>query len=444
MTTNSNSDTGFQIEEVHVVRIPFKRAQRRHKMVRVGVTVFDKGGMKDDGEAVWEAITGMDELDNAVVPTPMADAMKVTCPVDFIPVVRAHSGIAAAYAFEAAAMFWRDANAGEDEYECRQAAKKAWGAFGERVKQAKQVKEGFGWDWSPCWEMVRDINDMSECDVREIEAIAQLAGRMWKAVASDVARERTDDPHEVVDVKVGGDVERVLASEIAQLFVPEMEDMAAIKILEDRAAEYRMQGVNSVTRGPLVLVLDESGSMHDDGHGYGYKGRNTWAKACALALLRLAHQGNRMVRVVHFSTGTAVTECAPGDTKAVLRMLRHFFGGGTDIGTALEVALDQVGELEKNGYVGADIVLVTDGEDGSYAHQEKVLNECVANGVRLWTVGIEMEIDKAAPIRKYAEKVLRVGGTQEADLVGQLRDAATNLVSQDDIEKSKARNAAMN
>jgi hypothetical protein len=68
-------------------------------------------------------------------------------------------------------------------------------------------------------------------------------------------------------------------------------------------------------------------------------------------------------------------------------------GGGTDIDVAMAIALKQVGDLEKDGKEGADIVFITDGLDTySKAHFDKM----VSMGVQLWTVAIDVDIKAVA------------------------------------------------
>ena len=206
-----------------------------------------------------------------------------------------------------------------------------------------------------------------------------------------------------------------------------------------------MAGHSTASRGPLVICRDTSGSMHDV-HGdrpatNGHPGRNTIATGCMVALTRVAHAGERMVRVVHFGTATTVSELKPGDCKAVLDATREWLGGGTKIGKALQVAVQQVGELEKLGYFGADIVLLTDGEDPQHAEMDAALNECAQRGIRLWTVAIECSIPDTSPIRWRAEKLIRVGATLEADVLAVLREAAENTVSpEEQAARAKAAN----
>jgi uncharacterized protein with von Willebrand factor type A (vWA) domain len=400
----------------------------RHTTVEQASREFKNKQVKDEGRMVWVGVTTTEEVE----PDTYEDAARMSMPADCIPIVRTTSGVQAAFIFERLAAQYQPKG---DFFLQAQAA---WKEFEERRKLANEVEKGYGCDKSASWELARDITQVG--DASRVEEIARMAGAMKKAL--DGARKvPTDDPHEVVGVQQGGEVERLIASEIAEFCDPDLSDAAAIRILEKHANQYKMKGKGTGSRGPLVIAIDESGSMGDDGHG----DRNSWAKACAVALTRVAHEGNRMVKVVHYATSTVTSELAPGNHKAVLDMTRHFLNGGTDIARALAVSAKEVGNLAKAGFVGADIVLITDGEDPQHPAMEKTLALANSMGIRLWTVAIECNIDPKSPIVRRAMEVIRVGGTMRADMVALLRGAAENVVTQEEQQAAEvARNQAMN
>jgi hypothetical protein len=407
----------------------FELALHRHSSLHQAVQAFRTKGVTAV-EPIWRAL--VDAADDPAADS-YAEALRLTMPGDWIPVVRAESGVAAVFLMEAAAQAY------EPKRDFFIAARAAWKAFEERAAKAQNIENGYGCDKSASWESARQVAGARDASM--VDDIAKMAGRMYK-VLHGVRTIDTDDPQQVKDVTLGGDVERLVASEIAQLATPGLDDAAAIRILEKRALQYKMKGRTAANRGPLVIMVDESNSMGDDGVG----DRNSWAKACMVALIRVAHEGNRMVKVVHFGTSTVVTVCAPGDAQAVLDASRHFLDSGTDIARALLVGAKEVGNLALEGHIGADMVLITDGEDRADAAQEKVLALVQAQGVRLWTVVIECALREESPLNKRASAVVRVGRTDRADLVEALRGAADNTVtpSEQQAAEARAKIAAMN
>jgi uncharacterized protein with von Willebrand factor type A (vWA) domain len=129
----------------------------------------------------------------------------------------------------------------------------------------------------------------------------------------------------------------------------------------------------------------------------------------------MATEEKRPVSVVHYSTSTVIQPLPPGDTGALLTMIRHFLGKGTAIGLALGVSVQQVRDLAQKGQKGADIILVTDGVDGDVGAQETAILAAHGIGARLWTVAIECDIPVASPLRAKAAHYIRLGRSELND-----------------------------
>lgn len=107
-------------------------------------------------------------------------------------------------------------------------------------------------------------------------------------------------------------------------------------------------------RGPIVLCLDTSGSMRG--------APEQIAKAVAIAALRVARAERRALRLVAFGgPGEVVSRELQGDLAAVLDLMGQAFDGGTDLQTPIEEA---VATVAREGWQGADLLIVSDGEFG--------------------------------------------------------------------------------
>jgi Mg-chelatase subunit ChlD len=351
---------------------------------------------------LWNAIMG---LGAAPIPGSFAEAVHDTVPLEHAALL-AVDDVAVAYAFD---LVWDRARLAPTEaspFELRTIARTAWAAFDEQAKRTEHLADGFGWDVRAAWAHTREV-ELSQGDMSEIERIARLAGRMYVALVGARARKVHGIPSEVYAVEAGNDLARLLPSEQILLTDSLLEVVVLERIASRRAAQYAVRGTAKVSKGPLVMVLDESGSMAGE--------RNEWAKAAAVALSRVAQAEKRPVSVVHYSTSTVVQPLRPGDRAAVLTMIRHFLGKGTAIGLALGVAVEQVRELRERGMKGADIILVTDGVDADVAAQTAALREAEGESVRLWTVAIECEVAESSPLRKNAAEYTRLGGAALTD-----------------------------
>jgi len=420
--------TGFNYD-----LLTFDEAIERHGMMQEALAQLaqtpDKARAKTiAGMALdtWNESMGAGDPDSLI-----ASVVRAVMPIDYIPLLSMRSGIPAAYFNVALVQKLQNVADLNDDLQLKAAVTEAFSSFEEKRNNASTMEEGFGFDRAAAWVQMRKVEDRSVQVSDLMLEVAKLAGRMYKSFQYAGIPKKTDDPQEVDGITIGGDLSRMLDDEAASLGVdPEV----VVRVSEDRAVLHNMQGESVKSRGPLVVAVDESGSMH--GH------REVWSKACAVALARVALQEKRTVRIVHFST---VTDVQPilNDTDDIRLIAESHCGGGTDIETAMRVCVRQVGDLEITGEHGADIVFITDGED---QYEESPFIEAKKLGVQLWTVAIDVDIKaKAARTREHrgfgggasghlytyakayvhlSDKVIRASGDGAIMAAMQLRDAA--------------------
>jgi uncharacterized protein YegL len=369
----------------------FLKAKREHRTVKKAAA--ENLELAAD---LWNGILG---LGAAPIAGCFAEAVQDTVPLEHMGLL-ATDDVAVAYAFD---LMWdraRDLPPNATPFELRDIARERWEAFHEQAEKTEHVASGFGWGIGAAWVHTQEVK-LAQGDMTQVERIARLAGRMYVALRGAQARKIHGIPSEVYSVEQGNDLARLLPVEQVLLTDPVLEIAALERIASRRAAQYAVRGTTKVSKGPLVIALDESGSMGGE--------RNEWAKAAAVALSRVAAEEKRPVSVVHYSTSTVIQPLPLGDTEALLKMIRHFLGKGTAIGLALGVAVQQVRELAQKGQKGADIILVTDGIDGDVAAQETAIQEGHVIGARLWTVAIECDIPDRSPLRAKAAHYIRLG-----------------------------------
>lgn len=360
-------------------------------------------------EELWLGLCGVQSYEKLT--TIMAQCVDSTIPPEYVPVVRRSAGVTTAFAWCEIAKQLIQVKDFQDDLEVRQAMVRGWVEFEKRRQQANQIQEGFGCDDSQSWHTLRDIAEEKDNDpnlLQQMLAIAALAGRMFEHFGYQRKDEKNNNPEETVGAKPGGDLERLLPTELALLGDEDTADLQSMKILQDQSTILQMEGIESKCRGPMVLCVDESGSM-SDGNGYysggqSYAGRNTWAKAACVALTRIAWSEDRAVVCVHFGSGSEVQEVPKDDYRAMFEMARSFMSGGTSFDVALTQGIEQVGELELNGKAGADILLITDGEEHDYPTHNARIDEMDLKGIKLWTVSIGQDMSRNAPVRTRAER----------------------------------------
>tara|TARA_Y100000385_G_C13109244_1_gene651208 strand:- start:5468 stop:6952 length:1485 start_codon:yes stop_codon:yes gene_type:complete len=164
----------------------------------------------------------------------------------------------------------------------------------------------------------------------DLKRISQLAGR-YRRIAQSVQQSKVKrGQDDMVGVEMGGKFSQLLASERFKLAcgIPEIEDAATMRLLENRAMVRDHRKNEPIGAGPIVIVCDESGSMHGE-HIH-------QAKAISLAMYWLAKQQNRWCCLMGFSGGDSpnLLTLKPEDqqdmTEQVFDWCEHFFSGGNE------------------------------------------------------------------------------------------------------------------
>lgn len=195
-----------------------------------------------------------------------------------------------------------------------------------------------------------------------LRRVAMLAGRL-RAEAARKQETKTDHTRgEVTSITVGGEIARLVPSELVYLSDPDLECILLRKLVEKTALEYEVKGRETKIRGPIVLLIDESGSMGGI--------RNEWAKAATLAFMDIAQRQNRAFSTIHYGYSVDrvehVSRKSPLDVAKLNRIVNGFANGGTNVAMAVRKAIDLIdtakGEKE---LADADLVMISDGIDGS-------------------------------------------------------------------------------
>ena len=220
-----------------------------------------------------------------------------------------------------------------------------------------------------------------------LREIAKLAGR-FKRIAGTKRRSRVQHgADEIVDVEIGADLGRLLPLELALLVHPSTRLLAMRNLHERSCLQYRLDGIETLGKGPLVVAIDKSGSMEGE--------KDIWASAIALALLDTAQAERRSFALLCFdATIKHESVVQPG---GALPESALFVGadGGTDIDKVVHRGLDII-EQATGALRQADIVLITDG--GSSSENASKLRERAARlGVTVFGVGIDVDRERLSP-----------------------------------------------
>jgi uncharacterized protein with von Willebrand factor type A (vWA) domain len=188
-----------------------------------------------------------------------------------------------------------------------------------------------------------------------LRGVCELAGRYRRVAQSRQRRKTTHGLDDVVGVVMDGDLGRLLPSELAKLMVPEFEDDMLRRLAERQAQCREYHASEPVGKGPIIVCLDESGSMEGDKVHTG--------KALALALAWVARRQRRWCALVAYSgdSGERLLALPPGrwDELALLAWLEPFIGCGSNLDVPVRELPDYYARLGASRGE-TDVLFITD------------------------------------------------------------------------------------
>lgn len=294
---------------------------------------------------------------------------------------------------------------GLDPVAIRQAIRQGCDAAQKDLSEAEEQVEAFSFGSAPGTpsmkgnvETKRALADKVKHSPK-LRQIAKLAGRL-RRVAAEKQRSKTSDARtEISNLEQGAEVDRLLPSELVDLMDPEREALFFARYADRQCLQYKLSGKEKEGRGPIVIAVDESGSMEGDAE--------CWAKAVALALLDIAQRQKRAWAFIHFDSRVSrVDRVKKGErpsSTALADCMAHFTGGGTNFQHPLDKATEiikQEGDLKK-----ADIILITDGISHCQPEWVARFNAWKKDqGVTLFSVLVNME-GAAAELKAFSDRI---------------------------------------
>jgi uncharacterized protein with von Willebrand factor type A (vWA) domain len=225
---------------------------------------------------------------------------------------------------------------------------------------------------------------------QKIRELQKLLGRMKRLAFQKRYNRPTTEPNEVTDITRGDDLARIVPSELIDLAMPEREELFYTKFINKELLVYELKGRETYGRGPIIILIDNSGSM---GASEGGISREMWAKGMGLAMAEIALKDKRDIEFINFSSRSEQSKHVVSHTldpakriEALIEVAEEFYGGGTDFEAPLATAF---ADVEASQFKKADIVLVTDGDCEISDEFAKKLEELKAEKkTRLHTVVI--------------------------------------------------------
>lgn len=212
--------------------------------------------------------------------------------------------------------------------------------------------------------------------------IMEMAGRIQRASRARKPAKTTRVGENMKGVTVGGDLTKILPSELVGLKSSKLRTLTLSKILEKRALQYEQDGKEPLKKGPIVLLLDESGSM---GMGV-YGGRpHDWARAIGVSVQAMARKSKRECIIAGFNGNirdihvmSAKGSCSVSrrgfiDRQTRIEMIGSIVNTAPAGGTSFDLAMSW-GVKRLTG-TKSDLIFVTDGQGSIKSETLKALNQ---------------------------------------------------------------------
>ena len=191
-----------------------------------------------------------------------------------------------------------------------------------------------------------------------------------------VSTKRTKE--EICGVELGADLANLIPQEFSLLNDDDLEILFDLKLLEKRLFCFEKQGLvekqikdvkeiekqkpkeqKSKNKGAIILCVDTSGSMSGE--------PEMVAKALTLFMASRARRKNRTCYLINFSSDIKCEDLSEqGWGERLNSFLRLSFGGGTDVGKALEKGVEM---MSKDEFEKSDLLVISDGDFGELSQR---------------------------------------------------------------------------
>jgi uncharacterized protein with von Willebrand factor type A (vWA) domain len=311
-------------------------------------------------------------------------------------------GKAAGEAFAAAEGVAEQASSAIDGSLLRQALRRAIGEAQEAIDEAQKAAVALGYGNesgtgakvppSVAIELARKVRGSEK-----LRKILELAGRLQATARAKRATRSEYARSEVVGVEQTNQIDRLLPSELGCLGSSLRTVDLLRRVTEGNALGYRVRGKEKTVKGPIIILVDHSGSMAENS-------KEEWSKAVALALLDAARAEKRPFGLVFYNTVVIRQEYFASvdavDPSYLLDALSTSASGGTNFWEPCSTASGMIrGPLGK-----ADIVHITDGVASSERSSE-FMKQIEQAGAHVYGIVIQ---DRPEGLKPWCHEVTRI------------------------------------
>lgn len=219
----------------------------------------------------------------------------------------------------------------------------------------KRASENSNGDQIPFDSLIEIAKDKKS----QIHEILKRAGKYQMTFAHKI-RTKCDGYEILTGIGFGNEIENLLPEEIMYLDDEDYQDIKNLELLSGNLQEYKFKGYESKTGGPIIALIDESGSMRGN--------RIIEAKAFCFGLYQKAKAENRDMKIIAFGEREEVVDVkSPTDLVDYATKFRN--DCDTRIQPPLTMARQIIEQSPKSSK--ADIIIITDGACDIYPDFEK-------------------------------------------------------------------------
>jgi len=256
---------------------------------------------------------------------------------------------------------------------------------------------------------------------RKLKKIAQLAGKLKEIFLEGQKAKTKRTRSHIEDITMGDDIPRVLASEMMRIRHPSLKRQFIKKYAEKRLLQHEFGGRVRKGKGPIIAMVDSSGSMSGENEIY--------SKAVCMTLLEVAKRQRRNFEVIHFDSGirwdklktNKFTKANPYNIKEVIDMVEYFGGGGTEFEPPLKRAKNDV-DKEKE-FSKADLIMITDGASVTSEEFLKEFNKWKKKkNVTVFSILMDLGYSTTTSLEEFSDRIEKL-----EDVTKEGADVARNL-----------------
>lgn len=304
--------------------------------------------------------------------------------------------------------------------EVREAISQAVSAANEATEQAETLSQLWG------TEAGEDLKNDPELlltlsrtlkDSSRLQIISRMLGRLKNQMFRAQMTKVDYIPEEFVDITLGNNLRDMLPSSFLYMSDPDLEVVFLLRYIQHGLVQQVREGMDKLGRGPIIALVDVSGSMQASLGvipGVGNITRVDWAAAVALVLTMLARQQNREYCIVLFDSyirKEILSTSGDVTTEDLVQMMAVKGSGGTNFMRALDRGVEV---LEYSAFDKADIVFVTDGEcQVSESYLKKFRATKAERGFSVLSIACA-NIEPAS-LKPFSDRVLSVSSVLDAD-----------------------------